>query len=152
VVVQAGCSWDLWKVIKALAFDMWQNTAGGFVMINQVIWRTLRFLFVAAFAIFVMPLSGFAGDVETIFDYRVGASSTPFFSSLKIAPDGKTAWAGTAQAILRFTGSKRDEFRRESLAAFAESSCYNFKPLGSGYHAEMRSRPLPRMTAAHGSS
>jgi hypothetical protein len=108
---------------------MWQNTAGGFVMINQAIWRTLRFLFVAAFAIFVMPLSGFAGDVETIFDYRVGASSTPFFSSLKIAPDGKTAWAGTAQAILRFTGSKRDEFRRESLAAFAESSCYNFKPL-----------------------
>jgi ligand-binding sensor domain-containing protein len=76
-----------------------------------------------------MPLSSFAGDVETIFDYKVGASSTPFFSSLKIAPDGKKAWAGTQKSILRFTGAKHDEFTRENVAVFAEASCYNFKPI-----------------------
>lgn len=82
-----------------------------------------------AFAILVMPLSGFAGEIETLFDSPRLSTDRPFFSSLKIAPDGKTVWAGSAQAILRFTGSKRDEFSRESVAAFAESSCYNFKPL-----------------------
>jgi ligand-binding sensor domain-containing protein len=99
------------------------------MMINQAIWRALRFLFVTAFAIFVMPLSGFAGDVETLFDSPRLNTDRPFFSSLKIAPDGKTAWAGTQKTILRFTGAKRDEFRKESVAVFAESSCYNFKPL-----------------------
>jgi ligand-binding sensor domain-containing protein len=86
-------------------------------------------MFVIAFAILMMPLSGFSGDVETLFDSPRLNTDRPFFSSLKIAPDGKTAWAGTAQAILRFTGAKRDEFRKESVAVFAESSCYNFKPL-----------------------
>ena len=91
--------------------------------------KNIYSLLVIAFAIFVMPLSGFAGDVETLFDSPRLNTDRPFFSSLKIAPDGKTAWAGTAQAILRFTGSKHDEFRKETVAAFAESSCYNFKPL-----------------------
>ena len=80
-------------------------------------------MLVIAFAIFVMPLSGFAGDTEVMFDSKV-ASDTP--SSLKIAPDGETAWASTAHAILRFTGSKRDEFRG---AAFAGKSCGSFKLL-----------------------
>jgi ligand-binding sensor domain-containing protein len=86
-------------------------------------------MLVIAFAILVIPLSGFTGDVETMYDSPKLNTDRPFFSSLKIAPDGKTAWAGAAQAILRFTGLKRDEFRKESVAVFAESSCYNFKPL-----------------------
>jgi ligand-binding sensor domain-containing protein len=80
-------------------------------------------MLVIMLAIVVLPLSGFAGDTEVMFDYKV-ASDAP--SSLKIAPDGKTAWVTTANAILRFTGSKRDEFKGD---AFAGVSCGGFKLL-----------------------
>ena len=80
-------------------------------------------MLVIALAIFVMPLSGFAGDTEVMFNYKV-ASDSP--SALKIAPDGKTLWATTLGAILRFTGSKRDEFKED---VFAGGSCDGFKLL-----------------------
>jgi len=91
--------------------------------------KNIYSLFVIALAIAAAAFSGFAGDVETLFDSPKLNTDRPFFTSLKIAPDGKTAWAGTQKSILRFTGAKRDEFTRENVPAFAEASCYNFKPL-----------------------
>lgn len=85
--------------------------------------------FIIALAISVMSFPGFAGDMEILFDSPALNTDRPLFSSLKMASDGKTAWAGTQKAILRFTALAREEFTRETTAAFSEASCYNFKPL-----------------------
>jgi len=91
--------------------------------------KNIYSLFIIALAIFVMSLSGFAGDMEILFESPALNTDRPYFSSLKISPDGKTVWAGTQKAILRFTAAAREEFTREATAAFSEASCYNFKPL-----------------------
>jgi len=101
-----------------------------------------RILPIIAFMLFGQPWCARAADAETLFEcprLSTGFASsplakytvpdTPLFSSLLIAPDGKTAWVGTYKAVLRFSGRKHDEFRRETVPLFEQASCYNFKPL-----------------------
>lgn len=96
---------------------------------NPSIRRRVLVFYVAAFIMFALPLRGFSGSVEVVFDAPRLNTDRPFFSALKIAPDGKTAWAGTQKSILRFTGAKRDEFNRENVAAFGAEYCWDFRPL-----------------------
>ena len=77
---------------------------------------------------FMMPVTASAADIETVFDMKsLGEEkycrkyNFDCFRGLKLAPNRDAIWVSTDQAVLRFAGKKRDEFRNEQFRAHCDS-------------------------------